>query len=376
MSTASTKGGRCPLCGREESEVAHVGNLPLCDALVRQETRVCRGCGVVFERSTPDQVWSALYGDVWQRGALPTAAHRALYADDARRIGPGNGRTAFEIGCGGGFLLDELARAGWKTSGCDPEHAAVELARSKGHAVDARLFEPRAELQADLVVLGDVLEHQADPRAMLRGVRASVAAGGRVYVRVPDLLAIDFESFGDVFGLQHRVWFTPETLRECLASEGFEVEIQGSHGRGQHALARLGTPRPWKRPAGEPERSLALVRRYARSLRARRVEVSDRLAHLAGGEVALYGGGEHAQELLAFSPLGKLATRVVDGNPALCGKPCGPFTIEAPESLRARVPNVVVIASRAYQDEIRAALADLELRGVEIVALYPPRASA
>ena len=371
--TTETKGVCCPLCTREDSEVGHVGNLPLRDFVVRQETRVCRSCGVVFEHSTPDQDWSALYGDVWQRGALPTAAHRALYADDARRIGPGEGRTAYEIGCGGGYLLDELASAGWKTAGCEPELAAVELARSKSHAVEAQLFAPVPGLQADLVVLGDVLEHQPDPRALLRAVRAIVAPHGRFYLRVPDLAAIDFESFGDVFGLQHRVWFTTETLRECLASEGFEIESRGSHGRGQHALCRPAAPRAWKRPACEPAHSLALVRRYARSLRARRTEFVARIGRLRGREIALYGGGEHAQELLAFSPLGELATRVVDGNPRLCGKPCGSLVIEAPESLRARQPDAIVIASRAYQDEIRAGLADLAQRGVEIVALYPER---
>ncbi len=374
------RGGRrvqaaCPGCGGHESETAHVGELPLSGAMLTQETRVCRACGLVFELTEPDRDWAALYGDVWQRGALPSPAHHALYANDARILGPGEGRTVFEIGCGCGLLLDELARAGWRTAGCDPEAAAIELARAHGHAVRCELFKPRPDEQADLVVLGDVLEHQADPRALLRAARAQVAPGGRLYVRVPDLENIDHESFGDVFGLQHRVWFTRATLREFLASEGLEVERAGTFGRGQHALARLAEPRAARLPEGEPGKSLALVRAYAKSLQARRTRIAESLRALAGKRVALYGGGEHAQELLAFSPLGALAGRVVDGNPSLWGKPCGALLVEDPAELRRAPPEAVVIASRAYQDEIARGLADLAARGVEIVALYPRQAA-
>ncbi len=361
---------RCPLCRGADSEVAHVGLLPLRGERIFQETCVCRGCGLTFEVAAPDQDWASLYGDVWQRGALPSAEQRALYANDARVIGPGRGARVFEIGCGSGLLLDELARAGWRTAGCDPEQAAVAIAREKGHDVRAELFEPRAELRSRLVILGDVLEHQADPRSMLAQARAIVAPGGGLYLRVPDLEALDGESFGDVFGLQHRVWFTRDTLREMLAVEGFEVLRTGPFARGMHALARLCERRAWRRPAGEPERSLAHIRSYASGLETARAAVAARLEALAGREVALYGGGEHAQELLCFTPLGRIASRVVDGNPALWGRSCAGLRIESPDSLRAQPPRSIVIASRAYQDEIARALSDLARRGVEIVSLY------
>ena len=312
-----------PLCREDCSVVAHEGEFRLRGRRIVQETRVCEDCGLTFEVASPDQDWAGLYGDVWQRGALPTEGHRELYRNDARRIGPGAGRLVFEIGCGAGLLLDELARLGWRTSGCDPEVAAIEHAREKGHDVEAELFEPREGRQADLVVLGDVLEHQADPRAMLAGLRGSIAPGGRFYVRVPDLERVNFETFGDVFGLQHRVWFTSDTLAEILAVEGFEVRSTGTFRRGLNALADLAPRRDWRRPAGEPERSFEIVRRYSADMRERRARIGARLAGLAGREVALYGGGEHAEELLSFSDLGDIATRVVDGNEALWGKPAG-----------------------------------------------------
>ncbi len=360
----------CPLCRGTDAAVAHVGEFSLAGRRIVQETRVCRSCGLTFEHAEPDQDWASLYGTVWHRAATPSAAQRALYAADGERLGPGRARRAFDIGCGAGLLLDELARRGWRTAGCDPDGSAVEVARSKGHAVVPELFTPRAEFRSELVILGDVLEHQADPLALLSLARAIVQPGGRFYLRVPDLEALDLETFGDVFGLQHRVWFTAATLRETLGVAGFEVASQGTFGRGLFALARLAEPRPWRRPPGEPERSLAFVRAASCDLHARRRRLALRLVELAGREVALYGGGEHASELLAFSPLGKIATRVVDGNPALWGRTCGGVVIEAPRSLRERPPESVVIASRAYQAEIAAELRDLRERGVEVVQLY------
>ena len=360
----------CPLCGGSRSTIAHVGELVLREERIRQETHVCADCSMTFEVAHPDQDWASLYGDVWQRGAHAARKHVDLYRTDVERIGPGRGRRAFDIGCGCGLLLDELARAGWKTAGCDPEVAAVELAVAKGHDARPELFAPRPEFAADLVILGDVLEHQADPRSMLRDVRAIVEPGARFYVRVPNLAEVNFETFGDVFGLQHRVWFTAATLREMLAVEGFEVVRSGTHARGLYALAERSEPRPWRLPEAEPERSLALVRGYSRDSRRRRERIGARLEAYRGREVALYGGGEHAEELLHFSALGSIASRVVDGNAALWGKSCGALVVEAPSSLRSNPPESVIIASKAYQDEIARELFDLAERGVEIVKLY------
>ena len=362
--------GACPLCRERGSETAHTGAFVLCGERVSQETRVCLRCGMTFEVADPDVDWASLYGSVWQRGTRPSARHRALYAHDARLIGPGEGRRVFDVGCGAGLLLDELARRGWSTGGCDPEEGAVRVAREKGHEVRAELFDSDGGLSAELVILGDVLEHQADPLAMLAHARRALAPDGRLYVRVPNLEAVNFDTFGDVFGLQHRVWFTADTLSEMLAVAGFRVESSGCFGRGLFAMAARCEARPWRLPASEPDRSLETIRRYSRDLAARREGIEHRLRRLTGRTVALYGAGEHAEELLGFSLLGRIASRVVDGNERLWGRTCGGLRIEAPAALRSDPPESVVIASKAYQDEIAAELGDLAARNVEILKLY------
>lgn len=362
----------CPLCRGTRSIVAHEGEFVLRSERIRQQTHVCRACSMTFEVADPDLDWSSLYGDVWYRSPLPNAKQKGLYRNDARLIGPPAtpGARAFDIGCGAGLLLDELSAIGWSTAGCDPERAAIRLAREKGHEVSAELFRPEQLRDADLVVLGDVLEHTPDPLDMLRDIRSTIRPEGRLYVRVPNLVDVNFETFGDVFGLQHRVWFTAETLREMLRVAGFRVEFTGTFARGMHAMTRRCEPGAWSLPEGEPTRSLGIIRGYSRDMRARRSDIARRLERLAGREVALYGGGEHAEELLHYSSLGRIASRVVDSNDQLWGRPCGPLTVESPDSLRSRPPESVVIASKAYQDEIAHQLSDLVERGVDVVRLY------
>ena len=363
----------CPLCRADDSTVAHEGEFMLRGERIVQETRVCNSCGMTFEVAEPDQDWASLYGTVWHRGVLPNATQRALYRNDAKLIGPPPHDCAgrvFDIGCGAGLLLDELEALGWKTAGCDPETGAVEQARAKGHEIYQELFRPKVEYLADLVILGDVLEHVTDPLALLKQVRQVVRAGGRFYVRVPDLEKVNYETFGDVFGLQHRVWFTADTLAEMLLVAGFAVQFTGTFARGMHAMTSLCEPRHWSRPPGEPERSPEIIRAYSRDMRARRERIAARLERLAGRVVALYGGGEHAEELLCFSALGAIASRVVDSNDQLWGQPCGPLTVESPDRLREEPPESIVIASKTYQDEIAEGLADLVAQGVEVVKLY------
>ncbi len=361
---------RCPVCTLEESIIAHTGLHLLGNEEIFQRTRVCLGCGLTFEEASPDQDWASLDGTLWRRDVESEGFRDELHDRDALEIGPGQGRSAFEVGCGAGFLLDRLAAAGWRTEGCDPDAAVAEIARAKGHAVRVATVATLAGQQADLVILCDVLEHSPAPLEMLAAARALLAKGGTLYVRVPDLLKVDFERVGDIFGLQQRVWFTADSLRGTLAHAGFRTVRSDAHAGSRNATAVLAPPEPLRRPRAEPGRSLEIVQRYSRELSLRREHISTRLSGLRGKRVALWGGGVHASELLAFTELGWIASQVVDRDPALWSTHCADHVIEPPQNLFQDPPEVVVIASKASQDSIAAELAPLAARGTEVMRLY------
>ncbi len=103
-----------------------------------------------------------------------------------RRI-PLSGLRVADIGCGGGLLTEELARAGAQVVGIDTSSAAIETARAHAHsaglAIDYRLTDVHA-LRAsdpqgfDLVTCMEMLEHVPDPAAVVRDCAGLVRAGG------------------------------------------------------------------------------------------------------------------------------------------------------------------------------------------------------
>ena len=104
------------------------------------------------------------------------------------------GGRVLDVGCGTGFLLEQLAKRGFSGVGIDlsPESIAHTQQRLKALGVDDRLraevgsaYEP-PEGPFDLITLTDVLEHLEDPRACLAAVRPQLAEGGLLVINTPN----------------------------------------------------------------------------------------------------------------------------------------------------------------------------------------------
>jgi 2-polyprenyl-6-hydroxyphenyl methylase/3-demethylubiquinone-9 3-methyltransferase len=95
-------------------------------------------------------------------------------------------RKVLDLGCGGGFLSEELAKAGARVTGVDPSAPAVEAARLHARAQDLTIaYEvgageaiPAEDQSFDVVVCVDVLEHVTDLRAVIREISRVLRPGG------------------------------------------------------------------------------------------------------------------------------------------------------------------------------------------------------
>ena len=136
--------------------------------------------------------WPPRRGDV----ALVAGVRLFRHADPAgheRRelvpFVPVEARKVVDVGCGRGLLGALLRSPGRWVMGIEPE---VELARAAAKVLDAVLPAPvEVALAAirspiDCFVLADVLEHTADPAAVLRGLVPLLSPGGTVVVSLPN----------------------------------------------------------------------------------------------------------------------------------------------------------------------------------------------
>jgi SAM-dependent methyltransferase len=159
----------------------------------------CVTCGMRFLSVQPaGKALAALYAEPYFEADYRCGRSDASSFDEAAFVGENRGLLdAFEalrppgrlleVGCASGWLLRHAAARGWTVRGVEPSAAAAGFARSLGLEVfegDLLTAALPAE-SADLVYMGDVLEHVPDCRATLAEVARVLAAGGWLYLRGP-----------------------------------------------------------------------------------------------------------------------------------------------------------------------------------------------
>jgi SAM-dependent methyltransferase len=162
-----------------------------------------------------------------------------------------------DVGCGEGAAAEALRGAGasWIT-GIEimPEPAAIAAARYDQVVVGDVLGSLDAfSAPFDTILCYDVLEHLADPGALVQGLRQLVVPGGRLHISVPnarhyslvrDLMfkgTFGYTSFGHR-DATHLRWFTRRDMTELLESRGWRV-VSSTPGA-IHRIHELGLPLP------------------------------------------------------------------------------------------------------------------------------------
>ncbi len=125
-----------------------------------------------------------------------------------------------DVGCGTGWIADHFA----DYTGVDgsPDAVAAAAARNRNvslHDVGRPL--PFDDASFDGVVLKDLLEHVADPVAVVRETLRVLRPGGRVFASSPDAQRWVWDDY------THRRPFTRKSFRLLFADQGFAVEQVG-----------------------------------------------------------------------------------------------------------------------------------------------------
>jgi 2-polyprenyl-6-hydroxyphenyl methylase/3-demethylubiquinone-9 3-methyltransferase len=113
-----------------------------------------------------------------------------LRLDWIDRLAPLAGKSALDIGCGGGILAEAMARRGARVKGVDLSDKALKVAQLHSlesrvavdyEAVSAEDLAARSPAAYDVVTCMELLEHVPDPGSTVRACARLVRPGGHVF---------------------------------------------------------------------------------------------------------------------------------------------------------------------------------------------------
>ena len=241
---SSGTAAQCPLCGSRSLAVKTHGPLAAPVTTTSQDLRItdahygrtaplarCQACGFIFAHPLPAADLVALYAEMddeeyEQSGPARLRACRALLRA-CLDLAP-QARSLLDVGAGTGLLCQEADAMGLEAWGVEPSRWAVERAAARGlRVLPGTLPHPDlADRRFDLVTLVDVIEHVADPLALLAQARRHLAPGGLLAVVTPDVGSLAARLLGRRwwhYRLAHVGYFTPATMTQALSRCGLRL---------------------------------------------------------------------------------------------------------------------------------------------------------
>jgi SAM-dependent methyltransferase len=168
--------------------------------------------------------------------------------------------SILDVGGGTGEVSSLFVDRGGASGGIvvDPDSKSIDEARSRGlDGFVGTVEEFEADRRFDLVLMLNLIEHVADPVAIMAKARELVAPGGLIWLQTPNFRALD----GRIF--RHRNWagyhcprhwaiFSETGLRQALGRAGLEaVSFERTQGGGFWAQSLLGLRRERRMREGE-----------------------------------------------------------------------------------------------------------------------------
>ena len=297
----------CPVCESPDAELfltrrsvpVHQNALCADEETARRigrgdlEMTVCRRCAFVFNRAFDAS--KLHYDEEYENTQVCSPAFNAyvdgLVAHLLDECGL-RGKTIVEVGCGKGYFLEKLVRRDPTLRGIGFDPACSDpLSRHDGRLQFHRRFYggQQETVHADAVICRHVIEHVADPAALVRSIRETGAT--RVFFETPCVEWILRHQVMWDFFYEHCSLFTVGSITTLFERCGFEVTAARHLFDGQYLWIEA-------RPAGErlvrsgADEIVLLARDYAAAERQAVYRLRQHVDELrARGNVAIWGAG-------------------------------------------------------------------------------------
>ncbi len=229
----------CPNCGVDNAKGFDIATQ---EAGAPRRCRVIEcACGLRYlEDYAADR--SAVYGEeyaMWAKsaeadeaviGAAKREAFRAQLAELARFV-DGAGKRLLDVGTGKGYLLDEARDLDFDCHAVEISAYAAAAAERKfpGRVFTGTLDAARyPEASFDVVTITDVLEHVADPHALVAELGRVLKPGGLLLVITPDAGSFSRKLLGGrwfQFKYEHVTYWDRRSVAALLGRHGFAIRL-------------------------------------------------------------------------------------------------------------------------------------------------------
>ena len=189
------------------------------------------------------------FDELAQRWWDPSGPQKALHALNPARLGYVAERVALrdaavlDVGCGGGLLSEAMAQAGANVTAIDLAPNLLKVARLHGlesgvkvqyREMPVEALAEEAPASFDAVTCMEMLEHGAEPAAIINACAALLKPGGRLFLstlnRTPAAFALAIVGAEYVARVlpkgthQYRDFIKPSELARWLRDAGLELE--------------------------------------------------------------------------------------------------------------------------------------------------------
>jgi 2-polyprenyl-3-methyl-5-hydroxy-6-metoxy-1,4-benzoquinol methylase len=245
----------CPLCGSPKASLVYKTpsvHMAFFRDIFAQRVQRCSNCDFVFTNPMmPADKLERYYSENYLLEGLPvprtveeflSERYKEIWFSKQRDLelvlkSKNSGRL-LDIGCASGTLLWLAREKGFEVQGVEVGRSSVEFARKVlgievflGQLEEAHF----AAGEFDVVTMIHSLEHVPQPRRVLREVHRILKDNGVLVAVVPNFVswssARDGEKWRWLQPENHYSHFTPVTLANLAAREGFDAEVTTEEGR-------------------------------------------------------------------------------------------------------------------------------------------------
>ncbi len=232
---------KCLACG--SSEKKHVGRATDYEYYSTDDEYdfyKCGNCGSIYIDPVPEDLLSMIYPSNY----YSFGAHKETFVQKVKKVLDKrffkkylntikkDELSVLDVGGGSGWLLDLVKSFDDRinfTKVVDFDEKAESVARSKGHDYfNGRIEDYKAERKYDFVLMLNLIEHVADPGAVMANISNLLSDEGLVVIKTPNIESMDARMFGKRYwGGYHcpRHWtlFSRSSFEQMI--EGLDLKV-------------------------------------------------------------------------------------------------------------------------------------------------------